>query len=810
MLPARPLTSDKTDVPVAATGTGVSSVAGAAAAASVVEAMSLPGSLPAKATPRQTRSVPLKEKLVRVAIKLPNGEESTDPEYCFKSREADSFVWQYFRLDKEGEKAKCFLCPPDRGLFTHHGNTSNFKRHLEVSHKVKIDAMHDAAGLKKEGGLVARKRQQLQRKRATLIRDLIARLFAENMLPVAAVESTSLADLIHSALRTDFELPTRPELTQTLLPTVAERVRVRAVEALREVDTVSLAVSSWSVQGDVPLLVAHLVFVDRGFNVRTVLAGASLMRAHDDAETLMRSWLAVLGVLPEKVFQAVGDGSPLATSVLDGMRLEQTRCSAQSLHRALVEASEGAIADALGKMRNIIGFLRANAEARRLLLEQRKLLKEPARRLHLDDPSRWWSLSSAIPAFLQYEPLIRAVVAELAKSDKHAAAASGVDDLRADDLRLLRQVCDLTKRISDTLLWLETPAFNSYNLFAMSCANILAFLRERSDEPRSISVFKKRAADLLAAQFGKAERNTRDIMLAAAALDPRIRQSERLSELIEPRSGSLTVAIEEAVRKLALARARIQSAVAAELQQISLANVPLFAPASVLGSSSGAAGGSASSVSAPAGVLTGNVVSGPAAAAAAAATAASAAASVVSPPSGLVISEQKLDGESEDDEDAGETGSSKRPRSASASAADALEQSRTKRLRAERLVIGSVGATPEGGEGAHGSGRAAVSSVEPQEETVRAVLRELRSFLAEKPSDAFVISEYWMASSKVYPELAGLVRFALCTPCTPDQGLSQENRIEITLRAMRAHLEDDDPSQSIFCYANSWLLSRPS
>uniref|UniRef100_A0A914D9T5 BED-type domain-containing protein n=1 Tax=Acrobeloides nanus TaxID=290746 RepID=A0A914D9T5_9BILA len=441
-----------------------------------------------------------------------------------------SEVWQYFI--KEGNDVICNKCKKAvSGL-----NTTNLWNHLNHSHpeiykltehskKKQGDGELDEPPTKKakqhtlQAAFGVSNRQEQDNK----FKNLILEFIIDNNLPISIVESETFKNLVRFN-SPDIKIPSRQEITYTLIPKRANSVKKNITESLAN-QKIALTTDTFSNKSN-SLICVTSSWLTRDFQLKNrVIAIEPLLEHHTGVNISERiqKILTEFNVDLNDIVLMTRDGASNMEVACRKLNIPSLHCLCHILHLVvkMVIMKHIEVFGSVARAQAIVNSFKRSPSASH---ELRILEGDDARSLLLGIETRWNSFFHMLESVIRAMPYLR-VYGETYKN----AATNAIKMVSEGDVSIINTLLPLLKLFEDATLILsaEKASISCYLYVIKVLTRALESLEQSSDSELIQVLAREAKADLTERTEGCFEMESLKI---AAFLDPRIKQRALLFE----------------------------------------------------------------------------------------------------------------------------------------------------------------------------------------------------------------------------------------------------------------------------------------
>ncbi len=324
-----------------------------------------------------------------------------------------SALWLFFSLADDTKYAICNNCKlkvSRGGATTKSFNTTNLISHLKSRHPEEFKKYEEKKRVELEGKqpvpapttkqITLFESQDRVNKwdvndpRAKVIHRKIAEMVALDNQPFSIVEDSGFKALLQ-ALEPRYSLPSRRYITETVIPTITEEIRIKVKVELAQVKYLSFTTDIWTTDissNSLLSLTAHWL-TDSFERKSAVLHAQSFPGSHTGEnianmfETMFKEW----SIEKEQVHLIVRDNAANMVKAMKDGGYADLGCFAHTLQLIVHEGvlSQRLVKDTVAVCRKIVGHFKHSPLAYSKLKQIQQSLSLPVHHLKQDEPTRW-------------------------------------------------------------------------------------------------------------------------------------------------------------------------------------------------------------------------------------------------------------------------------------------------------------------------------------------------------------------------------------------------------------------------------------
>lgn len=440
------------------------------------------------------------------------------------SRSNKSDVWVHFEK-LSSTKVRCKLCSKE--LAVAGGVTSSMHTHLHSKHaSLSSAASHrDSEKPSIKQFVTARSCSDSRQEK---ISDALARVIADNMLPISLVDSQSVKYLFE-LLEPNYKLPCRQTMTNRLESMKGKLSKDIKDHLAANVSQISITTDIWTSLTNEAYLSFTASYINADWTMHTpVLATAHLEERHTQsviAESLSkvaRDW-----EIESKIFACVHDGAANCRDVGSRNKWTDLHCAAHKLQLCITgglgldKVSNHPIAKCVAAASRLVGHFSHSPMAVGEL-KKRQLSMNPDQRvkkLIQHCKTRWNSVYDMFERLVELRWPVCAVL-----SDRSIVKLSEAKTLELKDehWQLMADLLPVLKPLQVATSVLSAEAGPSAStVYPMLWGLLKNHLDEKDDDSSVVSAFKKTVSDAVSERFGMTDMATStNICVTASVLDP--------------------------------------------------------------------------------------------------------------------------------------------------------------------------------------------------------------------------------------------------------------------------------------------------
>ena len=443
------------------------------------------------------------------------------------SRANRSNVWESFEK-LSATKVKCKLCANE--LSVRGGVTSSMHGHLNSKHPgvVESSKAHASSAPSITGFL--QHRNSCPDSKQEQISVALAKLIAENTLPISIVDCDSLRQLFH-LLEPQYKVPCRQTMTSRL---DAMKVKMSSdlTERLQNVPHIAVTTDIWTSVANEAYLSFTACYIESDWTMKTpVLATVPMEERHtqaviaDHLSAVAKEWK-----IDNKVVACVHDGAANVKDVGARNKWLDVNCAAHKLQLCINSAmgtdkvSNHPIAKCVGAASRLVGhFSHSPMAVGELIKRQASMFpdKQP-RKLTQYCKTRWNSVCDMFARLVDLRWPVCAVL-----SDRNVVKPSDAKtlELKDDQWQLMTDLLPVLHPLQVATSVMSTESSpSSAMLYPMLWGLINNHLQANADDSSATAAFKRSVADAVKQRFGLLDESTAsNTFVIASVLDPKFK-----------------------------------------------------------------------------------------------------------------------------------------------------------------------------------------------------------------------------------------------------------------------------------------------
>ena len=428
-------------------------------------------------------------------------------------------------------------------LKTKPGHEEEYEKYnkLKTEEKVKENSTSDGARLRQvslQETAELRKVWDINDFRAKRIHTKVGEMIAIDYQPVSIVDHEGFKSLI-STLEPKYQMPSRKYFTETVIPSIARRIRINIATQLREgAEYLSFPTDVWSSDVNSNALLGFTAhWADGSFQRHSAVLQAQELSERHTGEYIALKITKMLEDWKVALFQVhvvIRDNGSNMVKAMAEANLPSFGCFAHSLQLVVNDGvlSQRSVKDFLAICRSIVGHFKHSSVAYHKLALIQENLDLPKHKLKQDVSTRWNSTLYMVESILEQKMALAAYAAE-----------NSIVQLTPTQLELAKRIVvvlspveEITQSISK-----ETAALS------VVIPNIRVLLRswEKHHDDQGIHTMKGEMIKSLKSRFAGIEENR--LLSIATILDPRFKDKFFASNIIKM---TMKEMLEEEIRKI--------------------------------------------------------------------------------------------------------------------------------------------------------------------------------------------------------------------------------------------------------------------
>ena len=361
------------------------------------------------------------------------------------------------------------------------------------------------------------------------ISDALAKFIAENMLPIAIVESNSLRKLME-LLEPQYKVPCRQTMTNRLDGMKAKMTTTLATHLATEVEHIAVTTDIWTSISNDAYLSFTASYIDNDWSMKTpVLATVPMHERH--TQTVIAAHLGDVANewnVSEKIVACVHDGAANIRDAGGRNNWTDLHCAAHKLQLCITasmgmdKVSSHPISKCVSAAARLVGHFAHSPMAVGELMKKQAAMnpEEQPRKLIQHCKTRW---NSVFDMFQRLVDLRWPVCAVL--SDRNIVKLSDAKtlELRDEHWQLMADLLPVLKplQIATSVMSTEcTPSAST--LYPMLWGVVNNHLTVTDEDSATVSTFKQEVSNSIKQRFGLNDQKTAtNVCVIASVLDPK-------------------------------------------------------------------------------------------------------------------------------------------------------------------------------------------------------------------------------------------------------------------------------------------------
>lgn len=456
-----------------------------------------------------------------------------------RSRKAP--VWTY--MEKTGpDITVCLIC---KDSLKYCGNTSNMTKHIRTRHPIEFAQMQedttpvaashmsDPESERLPGTSTATLQPTLmqtidrtQSYRNDSIKKnqldlLLVKMVAKDLQPLSITEDKGFKDFVQG-LNPRYKLPSRRELTRTLLPNMYEQEVARISKELENVEDIALTTDIWTSRQTQGFITVTAHFISSDYNVKSAVLETARMTKNHTAENIAEDLTSICNKwnILSKICCVITDNAANMTSAIKShMKLRNIPCFAHTLNLVVQDSLKNTkdLQIVKDKVKQIVTFFHHSVKATDKLSQLQVQHNVPVKKLIQDVETRWNSTYHMLERFVQQSNLVTTTLCLLGKN--HLCISN-------DELSLIKKVIPLLEYFDEATKELSAEKFTSLSKVIPIVRGLQDSLQMIDDDMDGLTLRNIPLSEELKKQMSRRFATVEGIFLVGAAtiLDPRFKK----------------------------------------------------------------------------------------------------------------------------------------------------------------------------------------------------------------------------------------------------------------------------------------------
>ncbi|XP_059186901.1 uncharacterized protein LOC131969739 isoform X2 [Centropristis striata] len=363
-------------------------------------------------------------------------------------------------------------------------------------------------------------RRRLSRQRTEECHRAVTRYLVKELHPLSTVESPCFREMT-KMLNPKYQLPSRDQVLNTLIPSWYSEEKKRVIKELRQVSQAAVTCDWWTSFYHDHYLTVTLHFIVRGQMKQKVLRTKPVYDAQTDSVEAEQigGILEEFGVL-DTVVGMTGDCAFSMDIAIMKSELRKLRCFAHTLSRAAQKVyTSNTVTRWASRIRAVVVWIKRSPAAQTLLQEKQKLLNLPQHSLVLDVRTRWNSLYLMMERFAEQYAAIQAAITH--PQTKQAFEKEWLEMLSDDDQRKAEEFTRVMKPLYTSTLCVSADKSPSCSQIIPILKKLEAHFETRDDDSLFTATLKEKVWDDLSACYK--DDDTWKFLQESSAMDPRFK-----------------------------------------------------------------------------------------------------------------------------------------------------------------------------------------------------------------------------------------------------------------------------------------------
>ncbi|XP_068130731.1 E3 SUMO-protein ligase ZBED1-like isoform X2 [Hyperolius riggenbachi] len=376
-----------------------------------------------------------------------------------------SNIWVHFE-EIDSKKAKCKICK--KVYSSHGGSTSNFKRHLKISHSIEVLAqirqenpaksrrrsksaapctisIHTTESSTTSEGRTASQRQRqsgitsyvrpISASKQTNLDEELMRMIALDFQPFSIVDDQGFKNFV-KAIDPSYVLPNRKTLT-TLMQSMYEGTMAQVMESVKDASAVCLTTDCFTSQTKVSFMAVTCHYIDKYFKRMSYLLDCFSFTESHSADHLAAELQRICEEwgITDKVSACVSDNESNIKAAIQKLGWKNVACFAHALN-LIVRESLKPIQETVAKVKNVVENVHGSTIATEVLNAIQKQMGLEELRLKQDVVTRWNSTYYMLRRFYEQKEAIISTLTLVNPS---------LPTLTLDEWDIIKDACEILK-----------------------------------------------------------------------------------------------------------------------------------------------------------------------------------------------------------------------------------------------------------------------------------------------------------------------------------------------------------------------------
>lgn len=370
-------------------------------------------------------------------------------------------MWAYMERVEGADTVVCLVC---KDSLKYSGSTSTMMKHLRVKHPLEYAELKEnsetAAELPRSTVSSTVQptltetidRTQAYKNDSTKKKELdrlVMRMIAKDLRPLSTVEDDGFRRLVHG-LNPRYELPSRRELTRTLLPLLYNQEVEIVSQELDKAKYVSLTTDIWTSRQTQGFITVTAHFISPDWILKSVVLETARITDSHTGENIAEELTRICNKwnILDKLCSVVADNASNMISAIKRMKQRYIPCFAHTLNLVVQDSLKNTeeVQAIKEKVKNIVTFFHHSVKASDKLCHLQEQNKLPAKKLIQDVPTRWNSTFYMLERFAEQSELVTTTLCLLGKKDM--CISDGELELIHKTVKTLEPFEELTREMS--------------------------------------------------------------------------------------------------------------------------------------------------------------------------------------------------------------------------------------------------------------------------------------------------------------------------------------------------------------------------